>query len=35
VMCNNDQVLTTLFSNFISKCFSVRDKCPWFSVILL
>jgi hypothetical protein len=27
VMCNNDQVLTGLFSNFISKCFSVRDKC--------
>ena len=28
VMVNKDQVLTNLFSNFISKRFSVRDKCP-------
>ncbi len=28
VMGNKDQVLTNLFSNYISKCFTVRDKCP-------
>ena len=27
IMSNNDQVLTNLFSNFIAKCFLVRDKC--------
>jgi hypothetical protein len=26
VMGNNDQVLANLFSNFISKCFTIRDK---------
>ena len=27
IMCNKDQVLTNLFSNFLEKCFMVRDKC--------
>ena len=27
IMCNKDQVLTNLFSNFLAKCFMVRDKC--------
>ena len=28
VMVNNDQVLANHFSNFISKCFTVRDISP-------
>ena len=27
IMCNKDEVLTNLFSNFLAKCFMVRDKC--------
>ena len=27
IMTNTDPVLTNLFSNFIMKCFKVRDKC--------
>jgi hypothetical protein len=27
IISNTDPVLTNLFSNFIAKCFKVRDKC--------
>ena len=32
VMGNKTKImLANLFSNFISKCFSVKDECPWFT----